>query len=132
VRTSVIEISPGIGRWCARLHDRFGIVIVHEFSNLSADDAEDRLLGRIFEAWTSQAAGGQDRATYESVLNDLTGQLKSLRARYGELLGAVRHRFEGETRHETALKYIQEGAASQQFVNDTLDALESGAPGDPE
>ncbi len=47
MRTSVEELTKGIGRWVARFHNRHGYVICHSFSNISADDAEDRLVRKI-------------------------------------------------------------------------------------
>jgi hypothetical protein len=47
MRTSVDEVSRGIGRWCAKLLDKYGNVVEHAFSDRSADDAEDLLIGKI-------------------------------------------------------------------------------------
>jgi predicted nuclease with TOPRIM domain len=37
----------------------------------------------------------------------LEAEVERLRERYNELIYAVVHKYEGETRHETALRYIQ-------------------------
>jgi hypothetical protein len=50
MRTSVEEVSGDIGRWVARLHNRWGTVVCYAFSNKSADDAEDCLIWKIGHA----------------------------------------------------------------------------------
>lgn len=43
--------------------------------------------------------------------NEAADEIERLRSAYNELIYAVSHKYEGETRHETALKYIMQAEA---------------------
>ena len=46
---AVSEVSPGIGRWCATLVDRFDMPILSAFSDKSAEDARYQLQNTVFD-----------------------------------------------------------------------------------
>lgn len=48
MRVRVVEVTPGIGRWCASVCDNWGYPIVSVFSNVSADHAEQSLTQRLY------------------------------------------------------------------------------------
>lgn len=69
------------------------------------------------------------RAAYESIpytrtLSEVLAELEDVRAKYFELLYAVSNKYEGESRHATALRYIQEHEQQAPMVG-TADTADS-------
>jgi len=81
VRTSVEEVSPGLHRWVARIHDCWGNVVAYAFSNLSPADAEELLMYDIasFDARLTAMTAAKNKAV--EALKQAVDEVENLRAR---------------------------------------------------
>ena len=95
-----------IKTWQEREFETHGYVAVSPASNVPYMQAEiDELRGKVAELEANERAYTAfiGARSYQEVADDL----KRLSEKYEELIFAVAMKYPGETRHETALRYIR-------------------------
>jgi hypothetical protein len=64
MRIGVQELTRGCHEWCACLFDKFGQPILSAKSNVSAEDAENKLEEECQQAMQTMQTVGRDKAFY--------------------------------------------------------------------
>ncbi len=81
-----------------------------ETPKTSAGAATERVM-KIVDGLRGPMIVSDYNKIYSTVLNETTALEDTNNAPYMELIYAVARKFDGETRHETALRYIREAEA---------------------